>query len=764
MRTLKAVFHGSTAALCALTIPTPAIAQEVPTASPIDSQKAVTGQTADSQTPPSDQTPPSPGSDVGIADIIVTATKTGATAAQKTPIAVSVFSSESLASSGVTNVKDLVSLTPNLNVSQTAANAQIYIRGIGSNNVFIGSDPNVTVHVDGVYIARAFSQFTDFVDIDRVEVLRGPQGTLYGRNAVGGTINVITRKPADKLEAKAQAAFGNYGLVQYQGYISGPLVPGLVQASISGNYIRHDDYVDNILVNQSGVNNADRGAVRGQLRVTPSASLELITRGDYAKSGERVESFSHLLAPFRPAPSASSIVGDYRKVALNTPQPIKTKNWGVSQEINYALSPVFSLKSLTAYRQSSYNLSVDIDATELNIVSGQQTDLSKQFTQEFNLNANVSRFKGVLGLFYFHEDERATLKINLNVPGLIRFVAPRVVSRSYAAFAQGTYDLTDRLSVVAGIRYTNDRKSVDQSLTLQPARAFPDGPNIPPFPFVASTAQTYDAFTPKFGINFQATPGILVFASATKGYKSGGTNYAADRPGTLAYGPETLWSYEAGLKSDLFDRRLRFNVTGFYYDYKDLQVQSLIAAGVTAISNAATARVKGLEIETIARPVPNLSLTANYSLLDSRYRRFPNASVPVVLVPYLAGDPRFTPATQTFDASDNRLNAAPSSSFSGSAQYDQDLGFATAFLRGDYFWQARAYYDPTNVNIASQPSYDLINLSAGLRSQDQGWSAQVIAKNVGNRRYLIAVGTNGVVPSGQAGFPRTVMLQLSKKW
>jgi len=256
----------------------------------------------------------------GLQEIVVTATKTGETQAQKTPIALSVYSTDQLNNSVANNVKDLVALTPSLNVSQTTASAEIFIRGIGSNNVFNGSDPDVTMQADGVYIARAFGQFADFLDVSRVEVLRGPQGTLYGRNAVGGTINVISRAPTDEFAAKVQTTLGNFSLLQTQGYVSGPLVQGLLDASLSVNYITHSPWEDNLVAGQPGLVDANHGGVRGQIRLRLTDKVEMTTRADWSKADESFDSSTHLLAPFAPARLASSIVGDYTHVANLAPE------------------------------------------------------------------------------------------------------------------------------------------------------------------------------------------------------------------------------------------------------------------------------------------------------------------------------------------------------------------------------------------------------------------------------------------------------------
>lgn len=702
-----------------------------------------------------------------IEEIIVTATKTGATEVQRTPIAISVFSGAQLESSRVDNIRDLVSFTPNLNVAQTSANAQIYIRGIGSNNVFNGSDPDVTVQSDGVYIARAYGQFVDFVDIDRIEVLRGPQGTLYGRNAVGGTINIISRKPSDQVEAKAQITTGNYSLIQGQGYISGPLVPGVLQASLSVNYINHSPYVDNIAPGQKGLDNGNRGGFRGQLRFVPTDKIEAVTRVDWNRADERFDSSTHQKVPVPYAPLASSLIGNDRVVAINDPQNLATTNWGISEDINVALSDVLSLKSLTAYRRGSYTVLNDSDYTEVTVNTALQTDLSKQFSQELNLNLKFENLEAVIGGYYFREHETSTIQ-NSSPPSVVTPVARAVQTtvfpdshvRSQAVFAQGTYHLTNTLGFTAGIRYTADRKELDQDFqrtSLAPSNL---GAVLPGFPLLINTERDFKAWTPKFGADWQADKDVLIYASITRGFKSGGTNFAGTNALTLSFNPEYIWSYEAGVKSEWLDNRLRVNLTGFYYDYTNLQVQSLIAPGVASIGNAASARAKGFELETIAKPRENLTLTFNYSLLDNEYSSFANSAVPAALRPFVASSPRYNAASGTFDAAGYRLSGAPHSSVSASAQYDIPTTQGKFYVRAEYYWQSRVYYQPTNILIASQAPYGLTNLSLGYLDNDK-WSMRIIAKNVSDTEYLINVASTS---GGPAGPPRTIALQFTKQW
>jgi iron complex outermembrane receptor protein len=244
---------------------------------------------------PASVQPAAPDSDA-LAEIVVTATKTGSEQLQKTPVAVSVVGGEFMARQGVSNIKDLAPYVPNLSFSQNTAAAIIYIRGIGSNNVSAGSDPDVTMQVDGVYIARPIGEYADFLDVDRVEVLRGPQGTLYGRNAVGGTINVISRQPSDTFTGEARVTGGNFSLLQGDAYVSGPLSER-AQASIAVSYKTHSPYFDNIVPGQPGVGEANRGGVHGQLRFELTDWITATTRADFSKTGERFESYSQVVGP-----------------------------------------------------------------------------------------------------------------------------------------------------------------------------------------------------------------------------------------------------------------------------------------------------------------------------------------------------------------------------------------------------------------------------------------------------------------------------------
>jgi iron complex outermembrane recepter protein len=706
-------------------------------------------------------------------EIVVTAQKTGAASIQKTPIAMSAFSSADLKNTLTTDIKDLALETPNLSISQVGSSAAIYIRGVGTNNIFVGSDPDVTTQVDGVYIARPNAQFNDFLDVDRVEVLRGPQGTLYGRNAVGGTINVISKQPSDTFVGQQELTVGNFAMVQEQAYVSGPLIPGTLQASLAINYLRHDAYQENIAPGGNDINNANHGGFRGQLRWEPADNIDATTRFDWTAGRENVENDDNLLAPVPNAPLANSVIGSNSKVAVGLPQHGTTNDWGISEDIDWHFNSNLMLKSISAYRNNHFDELIGTDATELKFSSIIESELEKEITQEFNLQANYTNFEGVAGLYYFHDTDQALAYlvetpsplVPSSPPGtFIAQATPAISSDAEAAFAQGTYHVTPTVDVTLGYRYTLERKHMDQDFAK--SIIFPAGPfDIPGFPFIAHLSRDFHGSTPKFGIDWNVTNDAMLYFSVTRGYKSGGLNYGADSLAAASFEPETITSYEVGAKTQWFDHRLRLNVTGFKYDYKNLQVESLISPAVVAIGNAATATAKGLEVEISARPTPNWQLTGNLTLLDATYSSFPNAAVAAGLVPYVESLPQYNATAGTFNASGNRLSAAPSVTAFLAAQRSWDVnGGDSIYARAEYYWQDRVYYDPTEVDVQSQGPYGLANAFVGYDTGNGLWRVQLWGKNLADKSYVISAVANGLGPSGLVGAPRTFGVRLTRNF
>jgi iron complex outermembrane recepter protein len=720
------------------------------------------------------QTSNSPsGQDVGLQEVIVTATREGATQLQRTPIAVTVFSAQALDESGNNNIKDVAELAPNVSFEQSTTSALVYIRGVGTNLLFGGSDPDVITQMDGVYLARSFEAFADFLDVDRVEILRGPQGTLYGRNAVGGVVNIISRAPTDDFEAREEVTVGNYGLFQEAAFVSGALVKGVLDGSISINYLRHDGYNNNLVAGGPDTDNANHGGVRVQLRWMPTDRIDATTRLDYSAYDEAVASYDHILAPEPfPVPLADSTIGQYHTIAMNSPQFSHEDVGGVAEEVNIKLDEATSLKSLTAYRFGWDNNHYDLDATELTVNNVFGDDHSEQFSQEFDVTGHFRAWDYVAGLYYFHEidDEQLVSEsppsIHTVAPAALYIqVLPTADSRSKAAFAQGAYHLTDTLKITAGVRYTADNKEFGANTSVASYSAAPViGPPFPGFPFIAHVDPTFSAVTPKGSIDWQATDNALLYFTYAQGYKSGGNNATATSLVGISFRPEKLTSYEGGVKTEWFDHRLRLNLTGFYYDYTDLQVVSLVSDGVTATSNAASATIKGIEFEASARPMERLLLDVNVGFLDAKYGTYTTDTVPVALVASIKNSPLYDAANGTYNASGNTLNSAPRFSASLAAQYTQPIPQGDVYERSVFRWQDTVSFDPTNAPIMSQGPYGVLDLAVGYHSPGSVWTAELLGKNVLNKDYWVTTAANSIVPSAVSGAPRTVMLRVGRNF
>ena len=704
----------------------------------------------------------------GLEEIVVTAQKTGASTLQKTPIAMSAFSSADLKASLTSNVQDLINYVPNVElVVVQGVNASIYIRGVGTNNVYSGSDPNVTVQVDGVYMARSSDTLSDFLDVDRIEVLRGPQGTLYGRNAVGGTVNIISKQPSDTFTGEEALTVGNFGTVQEQLYVSGPLVPGVLQGSLAINYLRHDAYVKNLVPGADGVGDANHGGFRAQLRWEPAENIDATTRFDAAVGSENPNSYYELIVPVPGAPLANSTIGNFHRVALNSSTNSDTNRGGISEEINVQINPNLNLKSISAYHQTAYNEFQDLDATELNLEEGRVKEREAEATQEFDLQGHFTNFEAVTGLYYFHDHELSDFTAQgpslPPVPFLIEAL-PTTYSDAEGAFAQGTYHVTSSLSLTAGFRYTMEDKHLQQDYQFH---IYLPEPVVPPgsgFPFNGSVTRHYHGATPKFGVNWNVTDDAMLYVSATKGYKSGGVNSAAAAQQGEAFNPETIWSYEIGAKTEWFDHRLRANLTGFKYDYSDLQVQSVIGPGLISIGNAASASAKGVEVELSAKPTPSWQFTTNLTYLQATYGTFSAASVPEALVPFVSSSPNYNAAAGTYNAAGKTLDAAPRYTAFAAAQHTWQLSQGSIYGRAEYHWQDRVYYDPSNAEVMSQGAYGVSNLFAGFDTTDGAWQAQLYVKNVADKGYFLTIVAAGIPVDGESGQPRTFGVQVSRHW
>lgn len=688
----------------------------------------------------------------GLQEIVVTATKTGRTLLQDTPLAISAVTAGQFDRTGGRDIRDLQLYSPSLTIAQNGSSAEPYIRGVGSNNTFPGSDSSVALYIDGVYIGRSSSFFQDLFDIDRIEVLRGPQGTLYGRNATGGAISVITRQPTDTLEADARITAGDYDLRRVEGYLSGPLVADKIDASLSARYSTRDGYFQNIAPGGVPADSENDRSVRAQVKITPTERLKVLVRGDYLNSHSTIGSGIKVVTPTSYDPIANSTIGRPFTIATNTAPLVHEVDYGESAEIDYTFSNAAKLTSLTAYRASDLRSRLDSDFSAASI---RYTDIKvnqHQTSEDLNLSGHLARLTYITGIDYIQEDVGSIVAVS-TFPGTRTEYVPPLTEHSIAGFAQGTYDITSTLQLTAGIRYTSERKTFDQFIGTESVvvAAYPPltvGPfRAPPVRYAAR--RTDEAATPKLGLNYRPAAGVLLYASVAKGFKSGGFSLTSANS-FQGFSPETLWDYELGLKTEFDDHRALVNVDGFHYNYTNLQVQSFIVPGVLDITNAASAHINGVELETEYKPIPGLTLGGALTYLDAKYSNFPDA---------------IGPGNVAFSATGHYLDSAPKTAFNLNAGYEHRIaGNLTGFGHLDYMWRGQQYFTPKNDVAESQAAYGVLDAEIGIRIPNRGLEISLYGHNLQNTAYYTSTATIGGVTFGTLAAPRTFGVQITGRY
>lgn len=679
-------------------------------------------------------------------EVVVTATRSGETRLHETPIAVTVVSQDYLNDMVASDIRDLRMVTPGLTVSSNANLAQISIRGIGSNNVFAGADPSSTIHQDGVYLARPQAGFANFLDVERVEVLRGPQGTLYGRNSVGGTINVISKRPSlDEVSGSVQGTLGNSDFRRFDGYVTGPIATDKLAVSLAGQYSKKDPMRKNVAPGGEDVDDEDVRSVRGQVLWQASETVDFLLRGDYYRDESNMFSGNTLIAPpNNVAPIAASIVGDYNKVSLNAPSTSDRERYGFSLETNVALGEIWSLKNLVAYRDNSIAVTADPDATEIDVVRTLLWEDQDQISNELNLVGNYENLDLFFGLFYFEEDIDSKIEVQVRALGISSVFAPLVDTQSWAAFGQAQYALTEKFSVTLGGRYTEETKDWSKLSGIFLTGTDTQLTNTSP----PDDSAKYTNFTPKFGLEFKPNEDTMLYGTVSKGFKSGGFNMVGATEG--GYDPEILWAYEIGLKNRFADGRIFTGLSAFYYDYEDLQVLSFITPGVTDITNAASAEVKGVELEASGQLTESLVIRATLAYLSAEYEDYDGAPV--------SGG-----GGGTFEASGNALNNAPEWSGSLLAEYSKTFGWGTVSVTGEYAYQSEVFFSTTNSDLLSQSGYGVANANIGYTTPDEKVDISLWARNVTDKDYLMSASTI-VNTAGTAGPERSYGLRVNYKF
>lgn len=673
----------------------------------------------------------------GLEEVVVTARKVTENI-QKAPVSVTVVTSKMLDAMSIANISQIDHLAPNLQYSPgfsgSSSGANFYIRGIGQTDFISTSDPGVSLYLDGVYVGRTMGAALDAADIERVEVLKGPQGTLFGKNTIGGAINVVTKRPSNESAGYVEGTLGNYQRMDARFSANVPLSDSLF-ARISGVTRNNDGFAQRV---KDGVRVGDDNDVAGRVQLlwTPGGKMDVLLSVDGTRRRAHIAAHSATNV-------AASGGGDFFTLLTgldvldfppsSDPQKINTTSvrptdnldvFGASAEVNWKLGGA-KLKSITAYRKMDDQTAADFDGT-LAIYNDQEVNQQQnQFSQELQLSGSGESLKWIGGAYYLKEDiDEAIKNYFYTYYAFLPYgsgvtTTNHLQTTNFAVYGQASYNLTEKLSLTAGARWTHEAKDA----TLGNADL--------PTPFNVSNRKSWSNLSPRVGIEYQATDDVMLYASATRGFKSGSFN---GRPAAAAqftsYDPEKVSAYELGMKSQWLDNRVRLNAAGFWTQYKDIQ---LLTVGVDVngdlffpVNNAGDADIKGLEIELQARPTEALMLFGSLGYADEDWKKI----APVAFV---------TKATRLPGLSHRNVNLG--------AQYEMPLAnFGSFIVGGDY--SSRSSYFQTTINspFEKEDGYSMVNAYFIIEPRKKNWQLKFWCKNLTDSKYiawaqdLIAIG------------------------
>ena len=671
--------------------------------------------------------------------VIVTANRR-AENLQNVPVSVTAVSGANLVNSGVTNIQDLTAVVPGL-VVQNGGFATNHLRGVGSSTVGPGLENAIALYVDGVYYASAATNLVDFVDVSQVEVLKGPQGTLFGRNATGGLIQVTTKTPTHDLHMDADLSYGNYETGKGDLYITGGLTSNLaadlaIQASGQGQgYGYNHANGDDVYKTDSRVDTRSKWV----LDLTPSTRVTTIF--DYSQVR-----YSNPAITLIPGTNVLPFVGptyaySNRWDTDTDGQPLTfSKSGGVSTKIEQDLG-FARVSDIVAYRQSYFFSTFDVDATATPLERTYLIDREHTFTEEAQIQSEKQdRIQYTAGIYYFNNDGKYAPGSQIQFPGPFSLAAPldaigtvgEEISTSAAGYVQGTTEILPATNLTLGARYTYERRTIAGSDTGIVGHDIPIA--------ILSTANNAkDFYRPTFrvALDHRFSPEVLGYVSANTGFKSGGFN--TQNITDPAFAPETLNAYEAGLKTDLLDRRLRLNGSFFYYDYSHIQVLFIESGGSTGVINGPHATSYGVDLDAEARVTRDLTFTGGLEYVHDRFTSA-NPGVPTGVVG--GGVPAFEAS-----AEGNRLPVTPDAVVDLKGDYRFDLFGGSANADVTYQYNTGWFAEPDN--IIHQPPFSLLNASLRWKSPGNTYTAALFATNLTN---AVVQAFGSTLPTGEDSY------------
>lgn len=687
-------------------------------------------------------------------DIVVTAQRRD-TSLQRTPISITAMDSIALKRLQINDAKQVVFNAPNLtgnsNVGQSSATS-FFIRGVGTSENLATADTSVGMYVDDVYISRQSVNNFGLYDVERIEVLRGPQGTLYGRNTNGGAIKIISKKPDDIAEFTANTSYGNYNRYEVK---LGANVPLSENTFIRANYLvqQGDGYIHNATLNKN-VNNQDFMGGRVALRTLPADGVELTISADYSRDKQNGGYSSDIAGKVRPS------TGNLLEVLSGTENASYGRTYGVSGNISWKLAPDISVQSITAWRRTTQNILLDLSDQPVSLYTLQQEQDARQFSQEFKLDAKLTdRLSFLTGLYYFNENITAHLRDSTRSTAVsvqnYFDKSFKVGTESWAAFGELEYKLTDKLQFSASGRFTHENKTLDITQISSLAGSEFNFTTASLLANATSTGQNFfndrkfNKFTPRLGLNWTINSDVFAYASYTKGFRSGGWTGRATRASQyLNFNPETVVSYEVGTKLSLFDRKVRMNTSFFYMDYDNLFNTLTVSGQFVALTTRA--RIYGLENELSWHAAPWLDFYVNGGLLHTEYKGTP--------LPSLA----------------DRLQRAPSVQGKAGFAIDKPVGAGHVLVNGGVFYTSDylitpAYLPytaplvPSNSNLTG--NFALVDASVGYRWGDQAqYQVNASCTNCLNKSYFDSATIIGAWAGNYSGPPRFYKVSASVKF
>jgi iron complex outermembrane receptor protein len=661
-------------------------------------------------------------------EIIVTAEKR-AESLGKTPLAVSVLSEEQLNNAGVTGLKDLTSAVPNLEIKTVniVNSVQVTIRGVSNSDFNAGGNPAVATYIDGIYVPRTQGLSGDLYDIERVEVLRGPQGTLYGRNSTGGNLNILTANADKSFGAAAGISYGNYDDIQTHGMVNLPLTDSL---AVRAAFVTHRN---NGIYNTEGTTaqnygKADDFGGRLTAQFTPTDNFKWrLSIDDFVSRGTSGLEFAT-------APDGKPIDNRpiFNRPLNSSPEPSEyVSNLMIRSRMDWQLTGGWALTYTAGHQDLKWRSVLDMDGTDLQVLDGHRTAGSQSYSHEINVIYDHAKLKNVFGATYFHETEQDSDVYHLFTVGLTfrtgEVTGPFVEDKASGVYDQATYNLTDRLRVTAGARFSTEDKIsyTDQEvfapidttyaaiLAVNPIGVLPPGWFYAP---KFGNRGKWSSVNWKGGLQYEVSDRTMSYLTVTTGFKSGGQNFGNTSIPT--FNPETVTNYEFGLKTRIFDDKVSLNTAVFYEDYKDLQVTQISQSIAQVTENAARARIYGIENEVQWRITGADRLSGFVNYLKATYADYNNAVDAQTGIVYASLTGKYLPHAPLF---------------SMRVQYAHDFALpngSTITPLASVYWQTKTYLRELNFPIDRVDGFSKTNLNLTYADGGGHWTAQAYVENL----------------------------------